>query len=59
MVVGYINVIGISVFPTKTDSPLIINPYAVLALAVALQDLETVAGRDPEVLKMLRLVKVQ
>jgi len=36
MVVGYFTVIGVSVFPAKTDPPLIVNPYTILTLAIAL-----------------------
>jgi hypothetical protein len=59
MVVGYFNVIGVSVFPAKADSPLIVNPYTMLTLAIALQSLETVARGDSEVLKVPGPVKVQ
>ena len=59
MVVGYFNVIGVSAFPAKADSPLIVNPYTILTPAIAFQGLETVARGDPEVLKAPGPVKVQ
>jgi hypothetical protein len=59
MVVCYFNVIGISVFPMKADSPLIVDPDTMLPFAVALQGFEPVAWRNPEVLQMPSLVKVQ
>jgi hypothetical protein len=59
MVVCYFNVIGVSAFPVKADSPLIVDPDTVLPLAVALQGLESVARRDFQVLKVLGLAKVQ
>jgi len=59
MVVCYFNVIGVSAFPVKADSPLIVDPDTVLPLAIALQGLETVARGDPEVFKVLGPVKVQ
>jgi hypothetical protein len=59
MIVGYFNVIGIPVFPVKADSPLIVDPHAVLPLAIALEDLKPIARRDSEVLKVPGLVKVQ
>jgi hypothetical protein len=51
MVVGYFNIIGVSVFPSKADPPLIVDPDTVLTLAVALQGLEPVTRRDFKALK--------
>jgi hypothetical protein len=59
MVVDYFNIIGVPVFPAKTDPPLIIDPYTILPLAIALQGLKPVARRDPEILKTPGLMKVQ
>jgi hypothetical protein len=59
MVVCYFNVMGVSAFPAKADSPPIVDPDTVLPLAIALQGLEPVARRDFQVLKALGLVKVQ
>ena len=59
MVVCYFNVIGVSVFPAKADSPLIVDPYAVLPLAIALQGFEPVARWDPEVFQLPGPMKVQ
>jgi len=59
MVVCYFNIIGVSVFPEKADSPLIVDPDTVLPLAISLQGFETVARGDPEVLKVPGSVKIQ
>ncbi len=59
MIVCYFNVIGIAVFPAKADSPLIVDPDTILPFAIAFQGFEPVARRNPEVLKMPGLVKVQ
>jgi len=44
MIVNYFNVQRIAVFPAKADSPLIVDPYTVLSLAVAFQGFKTVLG---------------
>jgi len=59
MVVCYFNVISVPIFPAKADSPLIVDPDAVLSLAIALQGLDPVARRDSEVFQMLGPMKVQ
>ncbi len=59
MVVCYFNVICVSVFPAKADSPLIVNPYTILPLSPALQSLKTVTWGNSEVLKVPGPMKVQ
>jgi hypothetical protein len=59
MVVCYFNVEGVSVFPEKADSPLIVDPDTVLPPAIAFQSLEPVARWDPEVLNVSGPVKIQ
>jgi hypothetical protein len=53
MVVCYLNVIGIPAFPDKADAPLIVNPDAILSFTIAFQGLQSVAGRNFEILKIL------
>jgi len=43
----------------KADSPLIVDPDTMLPFAIALQGFKPVAWRNPEVLQMPGLVKVQ
>jgi hypothetical protein len=59
MVVCYFNVIDISVFPAKTDPPLIVDPDTVLSFTVSLQGFQPVSGRDLEVLKVFGPMQVQ
>ena len=59
MVVCYFNVIGVSAFPVKAYSPLIVNPYTILPLTPTLQSLETVARGNSKVLKAPGPMKVQ
>lgn len=50
MVIHDFNIIGIAVFPSKTNTPLPIDADAVLAGAVAVQRLKPVAGQGHKVL---------
>ena len=59
MIVCYFNVKCVTVFPVKADPPLIVDPYTILPLAIALQDFEPVARRNPEVFQVPCPVKVQ
>jgi hypothetical protein len=59
MVVCYFNVIGVSVFPTKADPPLIVDPDTVLPFAVSLQGFQPVPRRNAKVLKVPGQVKIQ
>lgn len=52
MVVADLNLAGISPLPTKANPPLVVNPYGVSTRAVALESLEPVAGRNPEIGKL-------
>ena len=46
MIVDDLNVPGFSIAPHKTDPPLIVSANAALTLAVAVQCLQTIAGRS-------------
>jgi hypothetical protein len=59
MVVCDFNIISVSAFPVKADSPLIVDPDTVLPLTVTLQGLKPVARRDSKVLKEPDLVEVK
>ena len=51
MVVNDLDVEGIALLPAKANAPLIVDADRVLALAVALQRLEPVAGQAGKVFK--------
>jgi len=51
MVVGNLNTVGIAALPYKTDSPLPVDPKAVLAFSVAVKSLQMVRRRDTEGIK--------
>ena len=49
MVVDDLCVVGVASFPAEADPVLIIDPNAVLSLAIFGESLETVAGRNVQV----------
>jgi hypothetical protein len=49
MIVGYLNIIGIRLMPSKTYPPLIVNSDAVLPLPIASELLQSIAWRHPQV----------
>ncbi len=58
MIVDNLDVIRTPTRPNEADTPLIVDPDAELAGAVATQRLETVSGRYPEVAERPRSVEV-
>lgn len=56
MIVDDLNVPGFAIAPNKTDPPLIVNSNAALTLAVAVQSLQTIAGRHTQIVELLRRV---
>jgi hypothetical protein len=59
VIVDDLDVEGIRAAPNEANSPLIIDPNAVLPLSLALQGLETIPGRDSEVSHGHRSVQEQ
>jgi hypothetical protein len=51
MVVNDLNILGVVTGPAKADSPLIVDPDAVLPASVAPQGLQSIAGRDSQVVE--------
>ena len=52
MIVDDLNVPGFAIAPHKTDPPLIVNADAALTLAVAVQSLQTIAGRHTQIVEL-------
>jgi hypothetical protein len=57
MVINYLDIVSVAPVPTETESPLIIDPNAVLALARAAQFFEPIARRNPQVLDRSGIVQ--
>ena len=51
MVVGDFYAVGAIFFPDKTDSPLVVDSYAVLALSVTVECLKAVAWGYSQIFK--------
>ena len=51
VVIDDFDIVRITFSPFKTDAPLVIDPDAMLSFAVALQGLQPVAWRHPQVLQ--------
>jgi hypothetical protein len=57
VVVSDFNVKGVSLFPSETDSPLIVDADTVLACTVTLQSFQTVSWWDPQILQLDSIFK--
>ena len=57
MVVDKLHLVGIAVSPDKAQSPLVVDADAVLALPVAYQRLQSIAGRYPKIVQVPRVVE--
>lgn len=51
MVVDDLDIMGVSRSPAETDPPLLVDTNAVLAGTIPLELLQTVSGRDPEIVE--------
>lgn len=59
MVIHNLNLKGITLLPTKDDSPLLINPNAMEALPVAFKQLETIAWWNAQILELVCVPQAQ
>jgi hypothetical protein len=59
MVVDDFNVVGVAMLPDKADPPLIVDAYAVLTRAVALQGFQPVTRRYAQILDAPSPVEVE
>jgi hypothetical protein len=58
MVINDLDIVGIAIPKTEADTPLVIDRDRVLALSISLQDMQTVARRNPEIIKATRIIDV-
>ena len=59
MVIHNLNIFRFVAGPFETNSPLVVDAYAVLSLAVAFQRLEAIAGRNQQILQAAGLAQLQ
>ena len=57
MIVGDFHFVGVAIAPSEADAKLVVDPYAVLTIAVALQSFQSVARRQHEVAERNRGMK--
>jgi hypothetical protein len=57
MVINYLNLIDIALFPNKADSPPVIGSDTILPQAVSFETFQAVSGRNSQVFKVSRLVE--
>jgi hypothetical protein len=57
VIIGDLNIVCIAVLPDKTDSPLVVDPDAVLTLPISRELLETVTRWRFEVLQRFRPIQ--
>jgi len=56
MVVGNLDIVRVSIQPPKAESPLVIDAYAVLALPITLQCLQSIPRWVPKIIQGTRLI---
>ena len=59
MIVHDLDIVRDIVLPVETDSPLTIDPNAVLALAISSESLGTISRRNSKIVKRFRCVEVK
>jgi hypothetical protein len=57
VVIHDLYIMGVAAPPSETDPPLVVDPDAVLPLPISPQPLESVPGRDPQVVQPLGGIK--
>jgi hypothetical protein len=58
VVVDNLDVIGVPVAPNKTNTPLVINAYAVLPFTLTMERFQTIAGRCRKVTQFRRTIQL-
>lgn len=53
MVIRNLNLVGVAVLPDEADTPLVIDPDAVLSLTVSREFLQPICRRDSEIFQAL------
>ena len=58
VIIHDLDVKGVPIPPSKADAPLVVDADTVLTSAIGRQFLETIAGRDPEILERGRRIEL-
>jgi len=54
MVIAYFHIMGVAFFPSETNSPLVVDPYAVLPFPAPLKSLKPVSWRGRKGIQFFR-----
>jgi hypothetical protein len=57
VIVHNLDIVSIAIAPDKTDSPMVIDADAMLALAMTRELFKAIAGRNAQILQRLRVVQ--
>jgi hypothetical protein len=57
MIVYDFNIVSVSLAPTEADTPLVVDPNAVLPLPVSGQFLKAISWRDKKIIQLLRRIQ--
>jgi hypothetical protein len=58
VVVSHFYFIGVAALEAKTDPPLLVDEYGVLALSVSVQGMQPIAGGDSEIIEPFSEVNI-
>ena len=58
MVIGYFNIIGVTLHEPKTNTPLIVDCNGMLSFPVAFEGMQSVARRNPKVAESCSVMNV-
>jgi hypothetical protein len=59
MVVNYLHVLGLSVLPTKHDTPLVVDPDRMKSFSITFKCFKSIARRHSKVLELGRIMQIQ
>jgi hypothetical protein len=59
VIVGNLGIPSLAVFPNEADSPLIVDPNAVLSSPIPAQSFQPITGRDAQIFEISRSIKCQ
>jgi hypothetical protein len=57
VIVYELNIVSVSLVPAEADTPLVIDPNAVLSLSISSQFLKAISRRDNKVVQSLRRIQ--
>ncbi len=59
MIINNLHVVDVTFYPTETNTPLVVDADAVLPLTIALQRLQVIAWRNPQIVEHSGAMEVE